>query len=154
MRTRNVTEGQAYDLIREQAMNKRVTTEEIAGIVNANEILSLGNRPPAGTIRRSILARQQFAGVRHARVQAQFLQHAVDGGGSAVTTGRPRRSCVGWIEASEGICTQADSTTASTPRVSSLHMLGRRQRSCAPTFRLSGISSDRLSWTSMPSCSM
>ena len=43
MRTRNVTEGQAYDLIREQAMNKRVTTEEIAGaIVNANEILSLG----------------------------------------------------------------------------------------------------------------
>jgi AmiR/NasT family two-component response regulator len=43
MRTRNVTEDQAYDLIREQAMNKRVTTEEIAGaIVNANEILSLG----------------------------------------------------------------------------------------------------------------
>ena len=26
---------------------------------------------------------------------------------------------MGWIEASEGICTQADSTTASTPRVSS-----------------------------------
>ena len=43
MRTRNVTEGQAYDLIREQAMNKRVTTEDIAAaIVNANEVLSFG----------------------------------------------------------------------------------------------------------------
>lgn len=42
MRTRNVTEARAYDLIREQAMSKRVTTEEIAAaIVNANEILSL-----------------------------------------------------------------------------------------------------------------
>lgn len=49
MRTRNVTEGQAYDLIRDQAMSKRVTTEEIAAaIINANEILSLGSssRPP------------------------------------------------------------------------------------------------------------
>jgi AmiR/NasT family two-component response regulator len=43
MRTRNISETQAYDLIREQAMSKRVTTEEIAAsIVNANEILSLG----------------------------------------------------------------------------------------------------------------
>jgi len=43
MRTRNVSEGQAYDLIREQAMSKRVTTEDIAGaIINANEILSMG----------------------------------------------------------------------------------------------------------------
>lgn len=42
MRTRNVSEARAYDLIREQAMSKRVTTEEIAAaIVNANEILSL-----------------------------------------------------------------------------------------------------------------
>jgi AmiR/NasT family two-component response regulator len=44
MRTRNVTEGGAYDLIRDQAMSKRVTTEEIAAaIINANEILSLGS---------------------------------------------------------------------------------------------------------------
>jgi AmiR/NasT family two-component response regulator len=44
MRTRGVSESRAYDLIREQAMSKRVTTEEIAGaIVNANEILSLGS---------------------------------------------------------------------------------------------------------------
>ncbi|MCE9661812.1 MAG: ANTAR domain-containing protein [Burkholderiales bacterium] len=43
MRTRNVSESQAYDLIRDQAMSKRVTTEDIAAaIVNANEILSLG----------------------------------------------------------------------------------------------------------------
>lgn len=42
-RTRNVTEGQAYDLIREQAMSKRVTTEDIAAaIINADEILSMG----------------------------------------------------------------------------------------------------------------
>jgi len=46
MRTRNVTELQAYDLIREQAMSKRVTTEDIAAaIVNANEILSIGVKP-------------------------------------------------------------------------------------------------------------
>lgn len=46
MRTRHVTEGQAYDLIRDQAMSKRVTTEEIAAaIINANEILSLGSSP-------------------------------------------------------------------------------------------------------------
>ena len=43
MRTRNISETQAYDLIRDQAMSKRVTTEEIAAsIVNANEILSIG----------------------------------------------------------------------------------------------------------------
>lgn len=43
MRTRSISETQAYDLIREQAMSKRVTTEEIAAsIVNANEILSIG----------------------------------------------------------------------------------------------------------------
>lgn len=43
MRTRNVSELQAYDLIRDQAMSKRVTTEDIAAaIVNANEILSMG----------------------------------------------------------------------------------------------------------------
>lgn len=46
MRTRNVSEGEAYDLIRDQAMTKRVTTEDIAAaIINANEILSMGVRP-------------------------------------------------------------------------------------------------------------
>jgi len=46
MKTHDVSEGQAYDLIRDQAMSKRTTTEEIAtAIVNANEILSLGMRP-------------------------------------------------------------------------------------------------------------
>ncbi len=51
MRTRNVSELQAYDLIREQAMSKRVTTENIAAaIVNANEILSIGVKPRAGRI--------------------------------------------------------------------------------------------------------
>ena len=43
MRTHGITDGAAYDMIREQAMSKRVTTEEIAdAIINANEILSLG----------------------------------------------------------------------------------------------------------------
>jgi AmiR/NasT family two-component response regulator len=38
-----ISEGAAYDLIREQAMSKRVSTEDIAAaIINANEILSLG----------------------------------------------------------------------------------------------------------------
>src|SRR5439155_26364619 len=32
------------------------------------------------------------------------------------TTGSPMRSSLGWIDGSEGICTQADATTASTPR--------------------------------------
>lgn len=43
MRTHGITDVAAYDMIREQAMSKRVTTEEIAAaIVNASEILSLG----------------------------------------------------------------------------------------------------------------
>lgn len=47
MKTHCVSEGQAHDLIRDQAMSKRTTMEEIAAaIVNANEILSLGARKP------------------------------------------------------------------------------------------------------------
>lgn len=43
MRTRGISETQAYDLIREQAMTKRVTTEDIASaIVHANDVLSMG----------------------------------------------------------------------------------------------------------------
>ena len=43
VRTRQITEEAAYDLIRDQAMSKRVTTEEIAAaIVSANEIMSIG----------------------------------------------------------------------------------------------------------------
>jgi AmiR/NasT family two-component response regulator len=43
MKTHDLSESEAYDLIRDQAMSKRTTTEEIAAaIVNANEILSLG----------------------------------------------------------------------------------------------------------------
>ena len=43
VRTRQITDGAAYDLIRDQAMSKRVTTEEIAAaIINATEILSHG----------------------------------------------------------------------------------------------------------------
>lgn len=43
MRTRSISESKAYDLLRDQAMSKRVSVEEIAQtIVNANEILSLG----------------------------------------------------------------------------------------------------------------
>lgn len=45
MRTHKISDGAAYDLIREQAMSKRVTTEEIAdAIINANDILSLDKR--------------------------------------------------------------------------------------------------------------
>lgn len=41
MQTRNVSEDDAYKLIRDQAMTKRVTTEEIAdAIIKANDILS------------------------------------------------------------------------------------------------------------------
>lgn len=41
MQTRNVTEEDAYRLIREQAMSKRLTTEEIAdAIIRANDVLS------------------------------------------------------------------------------------------------------------------
>lgn len=43
MRTRGIGETKAYDLLRDQAMSKRVSIDEIAQtIVNANEILSLG----------------------------------------------------------------------------------------------------------------
>ncbi len=43
MRTRGIGETEAYELIREQAMSRRRTTEEIAlSIVNANEILTTG----------------------------------------------------------------------------------------------------------------
>lgn len=45
IRTRQVSESEAYDLIRDQAMSKRVTTEEIAAaIINANEILAMGKK--------------------------------------------------------------------------------------------------------------
>lgn len=45
MKTHSLSESEAYDLIREQAMRKRVTTEEVAAaIVNANEMLSLGTK--------------------------------------------------------------------------------------------------------------
>jgi len=45
MKTHNISEAQAYDLIREQAMSKRTTVEEIAAmIVHASEVLSLGGR--------------------------------------------------------------------------------------------------------------
>lgn len=41
MQTRHLTEEEAYALIREQAMTKRVTTESIAdAVINASEILS------------------------------------------------------------------------------------------------------------------
>ena len=43
MKTHSLSETEAYDLIRDQAMSKRVTTEEAASaIVNASEVLSLG----------------------------------------------------------------------------------------------------------------
>ena len=45
MKTHDISETQAYDLIREQAMSTRTTIEEIAGaIVHASEVLSLGKR--------------------------------------------------------------------------------------------------------------
>ncbi len=54
MRTRSVTENQAYELIRDQAMAKRVTTEDIAAaIINANEILSLGIVTPTDKLQGS-----------------------------------------------------------------------------------------------------
>jgi len=41
VQTRGITEEQAYEIIREQAMSKRTTTEEIANaIINANDILA------------------------------------------------------------------------------------------------------------------
>lgn len=43
MRTRGITDAKAYDLIRDQSMSKRVSTEDIAlAIVSANEIPSMG----------------------------------------------------------------------------------------------------------------
>lgn len=43
MRTHSLSETEAYDSIRDQAMSRRVTTEEVASaIVNASEVLSLG----------------------------------------------------------------------------------------------------------------
>ena len=53
MQTRAITEEQAYEIIREQAMSKRVTTEEIAtAIINANEIL--GFKGKSGTVVREV----------------------------------------------------------------------------------------------------
>lgn len=47
MKMHDVTEDQAYDLIRDQAMGKRTSMEEIAtSIVNASGILSMGSRKP------------------------------------------------------------------------------------------------------------
>ncbi len=48
MKMHDVTEARAYDMIRDQAMGKRTTMEEIAtSIVNANGILSMTGRKPA-----------------------------------------------------------------------------------------------------------
>jgi AmiR/NasT family two-component response regulator len=47
MKTHDVSETQAYDCIRDQAMSKRTTIEEIAAaIVNASAVLSLGGKRP------------------------------------------------------------------------------------------------------------
>lgn len=49
MQTRNVSEDEAYRLIRDQAMTKRVTTEEIAdAIIKANDILSFEGKGGGG----------------------------------------------------------------------------------------------------------
>jgi AmiR/NasT family two-component response regulator len=46
MKTHQVSETEAYDLIRDQAMSKRTTTEEVAmAIVEAHELLSLSIAP-------------------------------------------------------------------------------------------------------------
>jgi AmiR/NasT family two-component response regulator len=45
MRTRNVSDTEAYRLIREQAMSKRVGTEEIANaIIQADAVLNYRDR--------------------------------------------------------------------------------------------------------------
>ena len=45
MKAHCVSAPEAYDLIRNQAMSKRTTTEEVAAaIVHASEVLSLGSR--------------------------------------------------------------------------------------------------------------
>jgi AmiR/NasT family two-component response regulator len=42
MKVHNISENEAYDLIREQAMSKRTTTEEVAmAIVQAHELISM-----------------------------------------------------------------------------------------------------------------
>jgi AmiR/NasT family two-component response regulator len=42
MKAHNISENEAYDLIREQAMSKRTTTEEVAmAIVQAHELISM-----------------------------------------------------------------------------------------------------------------
>lgn len=47
MQSRSIGEEEAYRLIREQSMTKRVTTEEIAdAIINANEILAFEGKSP------------------------------------------------------------------------------------------------------------
>lgn len=46
VQTRGISEEEAYAIIREQAMSKRTTTDEIANaIINANEILGFRPRP-------------------------------------------------------------------------------------------------------------
>lgn len=46
MKAHDVSESQSYDLIRDRAMSKRTTVEEVAAsIVHANEVLSLGRKP-------------------------------------------------------------------------------------------------------------
>ncbi len=53
MQTRAITEEQAYEIIREQAMSKRVTIEEIAtAIINAKEIL--GFKGKSDTVVREV----------------------------------------------------------------------------------------------------
>jgi AmiR/NasT family two-component response regulator len=47
MQAHSISEGKAYDLIRDQAMSKRATVEEIAGaIVTANDVLALASFSP------------------------------------------------------------------------------------------------------------
>jgi AmiR/NasT family two-component response regulator len=49
MNTRSLSEEDAYKVIRDQAMSKRVTTEEIAdAVIKANEILGFEVKPKAG----------------------------------------------------------------------------------------------------------
>ena len=50
MKTHQVSETEAYDVIREQAMAKRTTTEEVAmAIVEAHELLAISL--PSGRVR-------------------------------------------------------------------------------------------------------
>jgi AmiR/NasT family two-component response regulator len=53
MNTRGLSEEDAYKVIREQAMSKRVTTEEIAdAVITANEILGFETKTKAGPTSR------------------------------------------------------------------------------------------------------